>query len=130
MDREDVDVEKVKDLVVKGSETMSIGRTDCQLGSNGVSELYQCFTLDDPVAAWDLPDHWDELTGKALDLEKGCDGVAEGVAAVQRERSVGACTSRRGDAGPRWQVCQDEVGPICQGCRGAMQVGGRGLFFG
>ena len=37
LDREDVQREGLR------------GKVDCPLGSNGVPELYQCLTLDDPV---------------------------------------------------------------------------------
>ena len=43
---------------------------DCQLGSNGVPDLHQCWTPDVPWSLWDLADKWDELTGKVLDQEK------------------------------------------------------------
>ena len=36
LDREEVDVEEVQHLVVKLTETVSKGRTDCQLDSGGV----------------------------------------------------------------------------------------------
>ena len=35
-----------------------------------MEELHECFSLDDPVVPLDLPEQWDERTGKALDMEK------------------------------------------------------------
>ena len=55
LEREHVDVEHVKDRVVKLTETTSKERTD------DVQELHQCCTLDDPVVSWDLQDQWDEI---------------------------------------------------------------------
>ena len=56
LEREHVDVEHIKDRVVKLTETMSKESTD------DVQELHQCFTLDDPVVSWDLPNKWDEIS--------------------------------------------------------------------
>ena len=55
LEREHVDVEHNKDRVVKLTETMSKERT------NDEQELLQCFSLDDPVVSWVLPDKWDEI---------------------------------------------------------------------
>ena len=86
LERENVDVEHVKDIVVKLTETMSKGRMDCGLGSEGGLELHECSPLDDLVIPWDFSDQWDELTGKALDLEKVVKGREKELQKFQERR--------------------------------------------
>ena len=86
LERENVDVEHVKDIVVNLTETMSKGRMDCGLGSEGGLELHECSPLDDLVIPWDLSDQWDELTGKALDLEKVVKGREKELQKFQERR--------------------------------------------
>ena len=86
-------------------ETMRKERTDCGRGSEGALDLHECSPLYYPVVPWDLPDQVDELTGKALHLEKVWEGASEGFAEAPREK----------------------VGPVGQGRRTAMQAGGEGV---
>ena len=114
LERADVHVGDVRDLLTKLTETMSMKRSELQVHRDDGLELHECFSLDNPVVPLDLPEQWDELTGKAL-AGKGREGAVEGVAEIQRERSVCACSPRGRDAGLHGQVRQDEVGAISQG---------------
>ena len=70
LESEDVDVGDVRDLLTKLTETMSKKRSELQLHRDDGLELHVCFSLDDPVVPLALPEQWDDLTGKALDMEK------------------------------------------------------------
>ena len=59
-----------RDLLTKLTETMRKKRSELQLHRDDGLELHECFSLDDPVVPLDLPEQWDERTGKALDMEK------------------------------------------------------------
>ena len=63
---EDGNGEHVKDLVLKLTEKVTNGWTDCGLGSESELELHEYSPLDGPVVSWDLPNQLDELTGKTL----------------------------------------------------------------
>ena len=66
----DVDVEHVKDIMVKLTETMSMERRGCGPEDEDELELHERTPLGDPVVSWDLPEQWDDLTGEVLDTEK------------------------------------------------------------
>ena len=70
LESEDVDVGDVRDLLTKLTETVIKKRSELQLHRDDGSELHVCFSLDDPVVPLDLPEQWDDLTGKALDMVK------------------------------------------------------------
>ena len=70
LEREDVDVGDVRDLLTKLTETMRKKRSELRLHRDDGLELHECFSLHDPVVPLDLPEQWDERTGKALDMEK------------------------------------------------------------
>ena len=67
LEKEDVDVGDVRDLLTKLMETMRKMRSELQLHRD--VELHGCFSLDDLVVPLDLPEQWDERAGKALDME-------------------------------------------------------------
>ena len=62
LEKEDVDVGDVRDLLTKLTETMSKKRSELQLHRDDGLELQECFSLDDPVVPLDLPEQWDERT--------------------------------------------------------------------
>ena len=68
LEKEDVDVGDVRDLLTKLTETMRKKRSELQLHRYDGLALHECFSLDDPVVPLDLPEQWGERTGKALDL--------------------------------------------------------------
>ena len=80
LEKEDFDVGDVRDLLTKLTETMRKKRSELQLHRDDGLELHECFSLDDPVVPLDLPEQWDERTGKAFAHGKGCEGAVEGVA--------------------------------------------------
>ena len=93
LESEDVDVGDVRDLLTKLTETMSKKRSELQLHRDDGLELHVCFSLDDPVVPLDLPEQWDDLTGKALDMAKVVKGRLKELQKLKRERSVCACSS-------------------------------------
>ena len=85
---EDVDVGDVRDLLTKVTETTRKMRSELQLHRDDGLELHECFSLDDPVVPLDLPEQWDERTGKALDMEKVVKGRLK---ELQKLKERGEC---------------------------------------
>ena len=98
-----------RDLLTKLTETMRKKRSELQLHRDDGLELHECFSLDDPVVPLDLPEQWDERTGKALDMEKVVKGRLKELQKL-KERGVHVHVPRE-DGHHR----QDEVGANGQG---------------
>ena len=112
LEKEDVDVGDVRDLLTKLTETMRKKRSELQLHRDDGLELHECFSLDDLVVPLDLPEQWDERTGKALDMEKVVQGRLKELQKL-KERGVYVHVPRE-DA-MHGQVRQDAVGANGQG---------------
>ena len=78
LEKEDVDVGDVRDLLTKLTETTRKKRSELQLHRDDGLELHECFSLDDPVVRSSRT--MGRTNWKGFGHGNGCEGAVEGVA--------------------------------------------------